>query len=305
MKRYLTIGSMCDLKGDENNTKYLIIGYKKNGKDYEAVLFPGGTTDGKSSVYFNTDDIDEVYDLGYKDKEAIQYLKQVFEAKILRTFIPKQTVSKKDEGALSSPTDLYDIKNDYFGIEVDESKNQGEKVPFTVKDVPETLKFKFDENGVVIADETAVKKNNASLGKFKFDENGRVVEDNSTEKVESPKTSSFKFDENGVVIADETAIKENNASLGKFKFDENGRVVEDNSTEKVESSKTSGFKFDENGVVIADETSMKVNNTPIGKFKFDENGRVVEDNSTEKVNSPKTGGFKFDENGIVTMDASI
>ena len=78
MNKVLTIGSMCDLKGDEKNTKYLIVGYKKNGKDYEAVLFPQGTTIDDNYKYFNIDDVDEIYDLGYKDSIAIDYINNLF-----------------------------------------------------------------------------------------------------------------------------------------------------------------------------------------------------------------------------------
>ena len=43
MNRYLPIGTVCDLNNDDN--KYMIVGYKKNGNDYEALPFPAGSTD--------------------------------------------------------------------------------------------------------------------------------------------------------------------------------------------------------------------------------------------------------------------
>lgn len=131
MKKFLTIGSMCDLVGDENNTKYLIIGYKKKRKDYEAVLFPGGTT-GKNPEfkYFNADEVDEIYDLGYKDQEAIDYVNELF--------------SKKEP-----EIDFYDETN---VVSYNDDKENNEDLNESNKKDEILSGIKFDENGVVIED---------------------------------------------------------------------------------------------------------------------------------------------------------
>ncbi len=232
MNKYLTIGSMCDLKGDENNTKYLIIGYKKNDKDYEAVLFPQGTTGGGQFKYFNADEVDEIYDLGYKDSIAIKYLSDLF--------------SKNDSNVL-----LYDDKDVVSSIEnnLSVSSSIGNLV--------------FDENGVVIAQGSSASVETTSvpsLGELKFDENGVVIAQGSATSVETtpaPSLGELKFDENGVVIAqgNATSVDITSApSLGELKFDENGVVIAQGNTTSVETTSAPSLgelKFDENGVVIA------------------------------------------------------
>lgn len=146
MKKMLTIGSMCDLKGDESNTKYLIIGYKKNGKDYESVKFPGGTTEENSYKYFNNDEIDEIYDLGYKDKEAIDYVKNLFELNKVSFASAKDTITKQNVGEIRKPIPFENTKMDSMGVVSIEELSS--------KVLPKTNVIngiKFDANGVVIS----------------------------------------------------------------------------------------------------------------------------------------------------------
>ena len=272
MKKFLTIGSMCDLVGDENNTKYLIIGYKKKRKDYEAVLFPGGTT-GKDPVYkyFNADEVDEIYDLGYKDQVAIDYVNDLFSKK-------ESDIDFYDESSLTTNQENQVLETS-VSSEIDNSENRNYDL---------LNKIKFDENGVVISDDS-VPSFNQDNSKFMFDENGVVISD-GTEDVN--KSNGYKFDENGVVISDET--EDVNKSNG-YKFDENGVVISDG-TENTDNSSVR-YKFDENGTVISDGT--EVSSTISSNFKFDENGVVISD-GTEDVN--KSNGYKFDENGVVIAE---
>lgn len=245
MKKFLTIGSMCDLVGDENNTKYLIIGYKKKRKDYEAVLFPGGTT-GKDPVYkyFNADEVDEIYDLGYKDQVAIDYVNDLFSKKEPEIDFYDETsvVSNINSSDDTVESQTEEKKNILTGIKFDEN---GIVIEDPNGYVPES--FAFDENGVVIEDYYANKipSEDISNDKYVFDENGVVIEDNTSLQ---KKESLFKFDENGVVIEDMSSPKE---SISSYKFDENGVVIED-SNGYVPSNSKYNFKFDENGVVIAE-----------------------------------------------------
>ena len=286
MKKYLTIGSMCDLVGDENNTKYLIIGYKKKRKDYEAVLFPGGTTGKKAEFkYFNADEVDEIYDLGYKDEVAIKYLNDLF---------------KEDDISLYDETNLVDYVDETNDEDLEDNIGEVKENRYNLLD-----KIKFDENGVVISDESAQapvseETSNSDLSSMlKFDENGVEISDESTQAPVSEETSKsnlssmLKFDENGVVISDES----NQAPI---------------SEETSKSDLSSMLKFDENGVVILDESnqapvSEETSNSDLSSMlKFDENGVVILDNSTttevKNNTSNSLNNIKFDENGIVISE---
>ena len=243
MNKYLTIGSMCDLKGDENNTKYLIIGYKKNDKDYEAVLFPKGTTDNDGFKYFDADEVDEIYDLGYKDSVSIEYLNGLFS-------------SNQESVELFDESDVV-VKNNL---------NLGN--------------IKFDENGIVVSTGfTQTAPTTSTLGDIKFDENGIVISSGTTQTTPTtPTLGDIKFDENGVVISSGiTQTAPAPSTLGDIKFDENGVVISSGTTQTTPTTPTLGdIKFDENGVVISSGITQTTPTTPtLGNIKFDENGVVT------------------------------
>lgn len=172
MKKMLTIGSMCDLKGDETNTKYLIIGYKKNGKDYESVKFPGGTTEENTYKYFNNDEIDEIYDLGYKDKEAIDYVKNLFEISKITFAGAKDTVTKQNLGEIRNPIPFESTKIDSMGV-VSIEEMSSKVLPKTNV----TNGIKFDADGYVIRDDTSINEfsTQPAVDNLKFDANGVVI----------------------------------------------------------------------------------------------------------------------------------
>ena len=179
--------------------------------------------------------------------------------------------------------------------------------------------FKFDDMGIVIADETAaeapnvVEDNNPG---FFFDEKGVVVVDTTApelieeiptvQEAVTPVETGFQFDENGVVVADATApvVVDVPVESG-FQFDENGVVVADATAPVVEVAPVeSGFQFDENGVVVADATALVVEDVPVESgFQFDENGVVVADATAPLI--PSVNNFQFDENGVVISDNGV
>ena len=81
------------------------------------------------------------------------------------------------------------------------------------------------------------KEDNSIKNKFKFDENGVIIEDNSFvhEKNDKP---MYEFDENGFIVADNAVlntanektgiVKENSNVISKFTFDENGVIISEN-----------------------------------------------------------------------------
>lgn len=188
--KYLPIGTTCNINSE--NGLLMIIGFKKNGKDYEAVHYPEGTSGSKGNVYFNHDEINELYALGYKNQDSISYSKKLNEN---GNYVSNETVLSNNESNSSSIVD----------------------------------KYIFDENGIIIADntvsETKEEPKTSIFDKYVFDENGVVIADNSVgiepAKVEDvPTFGEIEFDENGVVIS-----KKADTAFSKYEFDENGIII--------------------------------------------------------------------------------
>lgn len=223
MKKFLPIGTVCDLVNDSK--KYMIIGYNQGGNDYESLSFPIGSTNGLNTTKFNHDSINEIYSLGYKDTESINYVNSL---------------------TASSSFDRI-LQFDENGVVISDGAN----IPL----VTSSNTLRFDENGVVIGEP---KKDDAPVSNIKFDENGVVISDGRDSLVENPspvdslevssvsQPRTLKFDENGVVIGEEELVIDNSNSL---QFDENGVVIGE--SKKVESP-VSNIKFDENGIIISE-----------------------------------------------------
>lgn len=79
MKKLLSIGSIVLLK--DGKKKLMIYGRKQlhvgtNKKyDYVGCLYPEGNISIEYSFMFNNEDIEEVYFIGYKDEEEIEFQK--------------------------------------------------------------------------------------------------------------------------------------------------------------------------------------------------------------------------------------
>lgn len=256
-EKFLPIGTVCSLKGI--NKKIMITGFfgvSYNGMvkmyDYVGYEYPEGMLLQNRSYLFNHGNIEKIEFLGYETEEH----------KIMNNnLLKKNTAEEKVEanGVFSN------FKFDENGVVIFdgtvESMPKAETVeekkvtnPFneiyqkpteTKQSDDQTIfnRFKFDANGVVIAEVQS-----SEVSGFKFDENGVVIADNTMESKADNDNSQFKFDENGVVIADGT--QDVSALESEFKFDENGVVIADG----IQSGSLSepGFKFDENGVVIAE-----------------------------------------------------
>jgi len=215
--KYLPIGSVCNINNDSE--LLMIVGYKKNGKDYEGLHFPEGTNSTKGNVYFNHDEINELYALGYKNSSSISFSKELLAG--------SYSNSSTEEVVTTTNSSIVD-------------------------------KYIFDENGIIIADNTVptkVNENNSIFNKYEFDENGVIIADNTvSSKIENDSVfNKYVFDENGIVIAEnrpavEPAKVEDIPSFGEIEFDSNGVIVSSNET----TPRTGRFEFDENGIVIAE-----------------------------------------------------
>jgi len=215
--KYLPIGSVCNINNDSE--LLMIVGFKKNGKDYEGLHFPEGTNSTKENVYFNHDEINELYALGYKNADSKSFSKELLDGSNTYTF----TVETSSSNA--------SIVDKYF----------------------------FDENGVIVSDnsvQTKSEENNSIFNKYEFDENGVIISDNSissnTEENNDNIFNKYVFDENGVVIAEnrpavEPTKVEDIPTFGEIEFDSNGVVVSSN-----DKKPTSRFEFDENGIIVAE-----------------------------------------------------
>ena len=178
----------------------------------------------------------------------------------------------------------------------------------------EASSFVFDENGVVIFDNTAT-NNKTEIEESTSVENPFNLEYKPESNMEiNSNNNSFKFDENGVVIEDNSMVDLDKKIDSIYVFDENGFVVEDRSTvtEVKEEPKTGDYSFDENGVVIADNNAQTTNDTSesasSSTYQFDENGVVIADNNTQATNDTSESAsplYQFDENGVVISDANV
>ncbi len=76
--KYLPIGTVC-LTNDSN--KKMIIGIDKSGYDYVAVEYPEGYEGEGKLLYFNHEEVTELYSLGYKNEEGRAYYQTTDESK--------------------------------------------------------------------------------------------------------------------------------------------------------------------------------------------------------------------------------
>lgn len=261
-EKFLPIGTICTLKGI--NKKIMISGFfgtsyvgKIKMYDYIGVEYPEGMLSQKTYT-FNHSDIVEVNFMGYLEEEH----------KILNSNLLNNNVS--DEPIKESNL-LSNFKFDENGVVIFDGS-----VPLDdTKQEPENKTISNPFNQIYQKQETK-ETPKQGFSQFKFDENGVVIAE------EQVSTGGFKFDENGVVIADNTVAETNNS---QFKFDENGVVISDGN-DTIESSISSPqFKFDENGVVISDGNDTIQNNIE-PQFQFDKNGMVVQDGNENYYDNP-------------------
>lgn len=243
-ERFLPIGTICTLNGV--NKKIMITGffgvsYKGMVKmyDYVGYEYPEGMLLQNRSYLFNHENIVEVNFMGYISSEH-----EILKNNLLKNNVSEEKVEsngiftnfKFDENGVvifdgsvketpkteEEPKNATNPFNEIYKKPV-ENKEKNNKEIFS--------KFKFDKNGVVIAEEQS---SNASG--FKFDENGFVIADNTVKTKDTKSTniqsednvskeSGFKFDENGMVISDETVNVSNNIPNTQYQFDENGVVI--------------------------------------------------------------------------------
>ena len=284
--KFLPIGTICKINGLDKKimiTGFYAISYEENIKiyDYIGYEYPEGFLSNKIHMFNHSEILDVIY-LGYENEEHEKLNLNLLGNNNLIFSENKETISFDfdkngvvtfDSTVSSEQSDSTKVSKEILNpFNKIYSENKSEENPPSLKGFSQ---FKFDSNGIVIAEEQPIDS------KFKFDSNGVVISD---ETVQNSEPSKFKFDSNGVVISDETV---QNSEPSKFKFDSNGVVISD---ETVQNSEPSKFKFDSNGVVISDGT---VQNSEPSKFRFDSNGVVISD---ETVPGSSTGQFKINLN---------
>ncbi len=279
--KFLPVGSIVNIKNINKPiiiTGFLSMEYNNafNVFDYCGYTYPEGQLKSEHSFKFNHNDIIDVIYKGYVS-ESHDILN-----KNLKKYLNIE-VNNSEKEKIS-------FKFDSNGVVVFDSSQKSEEI---VIEQP-VIENPFNQK---VQDTNDIEFNNSnglnSMFKFKFDENGTVISDDSIEVKPtqsesvpsvSKNTSGFKFDSNGTVISD-GGIKENvqsdNSSTG-FKFDSNGTVISDGGIkENVQSDNSStGFKFDSNGTVISENTlehPVQIKDEP-GGFKFDSNGMVISEN---------------------------
>lgn len=192
-EKYLPIGTVCTIKN--SNDKTIIIGYNVNNNDYKGTEYP----DGIGATYFNHTDIEEIVFNGFKDSEFDK-----FNLELNKQSSEVITTTKKGEFQFDENGVVIFDPNDVQNVE-EETEEKAEVVnPFTTINEQQSNKetknifdnIKFDENGVVIEDNTVV----SDKPMYVFDENGFIIEDNSAQAQPQEIESNVKFDENGMVI---------------------------------------------------------------------------------------------------------
>jgi hypothetical protein len=297
----LPIGTICSVKGIDD--KVMVIGYDKKG--YVGGLYPDGVKKKADFKYFNKDDIKEVLYTGYTEGSS------------------DETTEVTENTEIAEDGDTSEPRSTEHGV--------SEEIPATIAPVVPSLdnsRFKFDENGFVVEDNTIVENVEATQNPtYKFDENGFVVEDGSVpapRKVmsvpitdwEPEPTLEYKFDENGIVIAEPTRVSATpiweSVPDSNFIFDENGIVIGEKSVAKPGTAEPVGeasaaYTFNENGVVIGDSDAVETSPS----YQFDENGTVIGDSTVEVTAEPvaesvaeSSATYTFNENGVVTGDSA-
>ena len=269
-EKFLPIGTVCTTK--KSNKKVMIISYfsiEYNNMvtmyDYKGCVYPEGLLLPSQAISFNHDDIVSVDYIGYKNEEF-----EILNGNLKR---------KVDTPAVNDDQAIFNnFQFDENGVVIFDPTVPFENVP--VSEVNNDIDANSVSNPFQVSQvqQEQVESNDDIFGNIKFDENGVVIEDNTAPL---PEESAFKFDENGFVIEDNTApLNDTVEDEPLIKFDENGIVIEDNTAPLNDAAEDEPLiKFDENGVVIEDNTAPlndAVEDEPL--IKFDENGVVIEDN---------------------------
>ena len=184
-----------------------------------------------------------------------------------------------------------DIKSvDFMGYENDDFDVLNKKLNGTKEDVEEVKEkkfynnYKFDENGVVVFEDTSILKMEPQIVKVNKPEEPKNPFEIDFDKVDNQPEPNvehkYKFDENGIVIEDEI-VKNNKDEINSniaYKFDENGVVIGEEVLYPEQDNGNVIYKFDENGIVIGEEVvNAESNNDGKVEYKFDENGIVTEE----------------------------
>ena len=217
-EKYLPIGTVCTI--NNSNKKVMIMSYfsiEYNNSavmyDYKGCVYPEGLLLPSQAVSFNHSDIVSVDYLGYKNEDF-----EVFNSNLNRK-VEKEEV--KNDNAV--------IKNFQF----DENGVVIFDPTVPQKENAEPIKEEKIENPFQVSSVETKKENpdnNVFNGKYKFDENGVVIEDNSKTSNDNNTAAKYTFDENGFVISDNTIPKKEAAPAAnsKYQFDENGVVISEN-----------------------------------------------------------------------------
>lgn len=284
-EKYLPIGSVVTVKG--LNKKVMIIGYysleyQNSVKiyDYVGCIYPEGMLMKNNMFSFNHSDITNCDFVGFKDS-AYETLNKNLNSQL-----------NTDTKNMEQPNNFLNLKFDENGVVVYEELSPVKKAPEVVKSTVVANPFEVKNPAPEANSQTPVMKN-----AFVFDENGVVVEDNTVKENKKDIESNFKytFDENGFVIGEEKVNEENtNQTAGEvqYLFDENGFVV----GEKPKNTTTTKppvpkYTFDENGFVTSDTTVKEV---AVPKESTEP--------KTDKKDDYQIPHYHFDENGVIISE---
>lgn len=253
-EKFLPIGTVCTLRGI--NKSIMISGFfgvSYNGTvkmyDYIGYEYPEGMLLQNKSYLFNHYEIEKVEFMGYESEAH-----QIMNNNLLKENVSTESVEQN--GVFSN------FKFDENGVVIFDGN-----VDLTIPQSEPEIKPISNPFNEIYNKPTEQKTDNNIFSKFKFDENGVVI---AEEQDVSDNTSNFKFDENGVVIAEN-----NQNTLGNYVFDENGFVVADNSAANSNVNQNMNDM-----IVIADDSlNIQFEEKPNKGFVFDENGFVVQDNA--------------------------
>lgn len=271
--KYLPIGTVCSLKN--NNKKIMIISYfslEYNGNvkmyDYKGCVYPEGLLLPAQTVSFNHEEIEKIEYVGFKNE---QY--EIFNNMLNRK---EEETTQYEQSAVMS-----NFKFDENGVVVFDG---------SVKEETEILENKspvvLNSNPFITPTNYVSEENNTTNDIFKFDENGVVIDDNSTSN-KGQTQSKYQFDENGFVIAEiDDTVQETKKSeeilTSNNQLDKKETTISEpkNSNLELKSDNNPKYHFDENGIVIEEETEGKgqIENPPAeptSNIKFDENGFVI------------------------------
>lgn len=262
-EKYLPIGSVVSVKG--LNKKIMIIGYysleyQNSVKiyDYVGCNYPEGMLLKNNMFSFNHSDIISCEFVGYKDA-SYATLNNNLNGQL-------QSASKNME----QPKNFLNLKFDENGVVVYEEMSPVKKAPEVVKN--KTVVNPFDVKSTKVEDKSKTPvMNNA----FKFDENGVVVEDNTVKENKKDIESNFRytFDENGFVTGEvkvDSKVDDKKNDEVQYLFDENGFVIgEEKKNNNVDNKRII------NNVSAKSEEQPKKDEFQMPHYRFDENGIII------------------------------